>query len=176
MKCPEGDSNQVQMTLAFSSRDQGQSRLAPSPSCHSLAPAKKSSCCLWTRTVLSMTQGCLPSASDAAPHSPAAPGAHSSLGGARGRKRDPRAPWKAPGRCRRGWEARSPFPPRNGQEGNAALPRARPHNDRKPFGFSKNTGPKVGRPQQLLLCQPNLRKRKCEELNSFDLASFYVLK
>lgn len=59
MKCPEGDSNQVQMTLAFSSRDQGQSRLAPRPSCHCLAPAKKPSCYLWTRTVLSMTQGCL---------------------------------------------------------------------------------------------------------------------
>lgn len=71
---------------------------------------------------------------------------------------DPGTQWEALDRRRQGREAPSPFP-RNVQEGRAAVPRARPHNDRKPFTFSKNTGPKVRRLQLLLLCQPNLRKR-----------------
>lgn len=57
-------------------------------------------------------------------------------------------------------------------------PGAQLHSDRKPFLFSKNTGPRVGRPQLLLLCQPSLRKREknYEELNSFDLASLLSVK
>lgn len=65
------------------------------------------------------------------------------------------------------------FPTKNSPGGKAALPGAS-FSARKPFSSSKTTRPEARRPQFLLLCQPNLRKRKCEELNPFDLPSFYL--
>lgn len=143
MKCPkgrEGDSHQVQITLVFPPRDQmGHSWLAPSPSCHSFPPAKD-----YNSPV-----------SD--PKLPAIP-----LRGSVPTVQQPPTLTPPIQRClvpHRGFRANTdkgmrPLLFTKKHPGSrAAVPRAQPHSDRKPFTFSKNTGLKVRRPQRLLLCQ-----------------------
>lgn len=145
----------------------GQSWLTSSPSCHSFPP-KKSSCYLCTKTVVSDPR--LPAFQLRGPvatvQQPPAPTPHSQRRLVLHQR--PRNSVGGLGQHGQGWEAPSPFP-RNIQEARADLPRAQPHNDRKPFTFSKNTGPKVRTPQLLLLCQPNLRKRKKSVRNLIHL-------
>lgn len=155
-----GDSNQVQMTLVFPPGDRGGSKLAGSQPRLPFLPTREETLMLLKQFCQWSKAACRPAAPGTrSPHSKV-PGAASETQGLSGRR------WAD--------TDKGPFPPRTGQAGRAALPRARHHNDRKLFTFSKNTGPKVRWPQLLLLCQPNLRKRrkKCEEINSFDLASF----
>lgn len=123
-------------------------------------PAKKSSSYLCTKSpITDPRQGCLPSNSEASsPESSSPWHPFPTFRGAWCCIEDPGTQWEALDQRRQGREAPSPFPG-NVQEGRAAVLRAQPHNDRKPFTFSKNTGPKVRRLQLLLLCQPNLRKR-----------------
>lgn len=120
MKCPAGEAreqyNQVQITLGFPPRDQGGSKLLRNPRATLVL------------TVLSVLQG------EAAPGTPppTSRGAWCCI-------EDPGTRREALGRHRRGRDAYSPLP-RNVQDGRATVPRARPHNHRKPFTFSKNNG------------------------------------
>lgn len=159
MKCPEGEGGgwyQVQVTLAFLPGDQGGTKLAGSqPRCHSFLPAKKSSCCLCTETAVSDPRH--------RPHSPAAPGTHCP---------HPKVPGAALEAQHLRGRGRTSHKKRPGKQSCSAEP--------NPIGTGShllllNTQDPKGEGHNFCSCA-NFRKREkqCEELNNFDLASFFL--
>lgn len=170
-----GDSHQVQTTLVSPPGHHGGSELAPSPSGHSFPFTKKSSCYLCTTTVLSVIQGCLRAAQTLSPQPSGPWHPLPTLKGAWGCIGDPRL-------SGRPWADRD-------RGGRPLLSHQQTTGKAEPLGqepgstmtgshsvFLKALDPKWGG-HNFCCCanQTSVREKEYEELNSFDLASFFFI-